>query len=132
MTQKPHDYPFPNKIDREHLHTEQPLDPLINRNLQRPNPLDPIGHIETEGRALRNLASGRMPLWVLLLGWSTIGLISFGILGLSLHQLTEALQMAIVQQQMDEVIFRLLSLIPMAVMSGLFLMILWRATWRRR
>jgi hypothetical protein len=61
-------YQFPGAIDRDHLHTEQPIDPMINSQFKRPNPLDPMGNIEMEGRALRTLASGRVPLWIVMVG----------------------------------------------------------------
>jgi hypothetical protein len=125
-------YPFPGDIDRSKLHTEQQLDPMINREMLLPNPLDPIGHIETEGQAFRNLSSGRMPLWVLMLGWATIGVMAFGLIGLFLHALTDSLQTAIATQKYDPLWLAIVSLLPGLLIPGLLLMVLFRATWRSR
>jgi hypothetical protein len=125
-------YKFPSDIDRDHLHTEQPLDPMINRRMQMPNPLDPIGNIETEGRALRNLASGRIPMWVLLCGWATIGLIGFLTLGLTLQTLVSGGKDAIANNRLGDFFLLLLAIAPLFVIGGLIIIILYRATWRQR
>lgn len=125
-------YQFPGDIDRSQLHTEQQLDPLINREMYMPSPLLPMGNIETEGRALRNLSSGRMPLWVLMLGWCTIGFIAFGTIGLCLHATTNNIQTAIATQQYDQVWQSIGTLVVGISVPTVLLMILFRATWRSR
>jgi hypothetical protein len=62
-------YQFPGDIDRTQLRTEQQLDPMINRKMIMPNPLDPMGNIAAEGRAMRSISSGRMPKWILMTAW---------------------------------------------------------------
>jgi hypothetical protein len=125
-------YKFPSDIDRSQLHTEQQLDPMINRQMYRPNPLDPIGNIETEGRALRHLANGRMPLAIIILGWGTIGLIAFSMIGLFLQIMTASIQTAIATQQYDQVWLSIGALIVGTSIPTLLLTILFRATWRSR
>jgi hypothetical protein len=128
----PQNYKFPGDIDRDNLRTEQQLDPMLNRSMQYPNPLDPIGNIETEGRALRNLSSGRMPLWVLMLSWATIGFSSFLFCGLLLKNILPEARSAIQTQQYDRLWLSTITVLPSLVFAGLILFILFRATWRSR
>lgn len=125
-------YKFPSDIDRDHLSTEQPLDPMLNRSMQYPNALDPIGHIETEGRAFRNLVRGNIPRWALLLGWGSIGVLCFGVLGIAINFLTSEFQRSIDHQNFDLFIYSLLGFLPGAIVSILMMMILWRATFGKR
>lgn len=125
-------YKFPSDIDRDRLSTEQPLDPMLNRSMQYPNPLDPIGHIETEGRAFQNLVRGHLPRWVLLTGWGSLGILCFGLLGIVVNILTSELQQAISTQNFDRLIYGLLGSLPGVVVSILLIMILWRATFGKR
>jgi hypothetical protein len=107
MSERSAKYKFPGEIDRDHLRTEQPIDPMINRRIQMPNPLDPMGNIAMEGRAMQNLSSGRVPMWVLMSSWATIGLLSFLLLVMRPSA-------------------------PIVLLALLFITILFRATWRKR
>jgi hypothetical protein len=122
-------YRFPGAIDRDHLHTEQPIDPMINSHLKRPNPLDPMGNIEMEGRALRTLASGRVPLWIVMVGWGTIGLGSFLLLGVAMHEIVTAFREG---DRGGELLATAMAFAPMALATLLMITILFRATWRQR
>ncbi|NJN48808.1 MAG: hypothetical protein HC805_02150 [Alkalinema sp. RL_2_19] len=128
----PQNYKFPDDIDRTQLRTEQQLDPMLNRSMQYPNPLDPIGNIETEGRALRNLSSGHMPRWVLMLSWATIGFSSFLFCGLLLKNILPEAISAIQTQQYDRLWLSTIAVLPSLLFAGLILLILFRATWRSR
>jgi hypothetical protein len=125
---EPARYQFPGAIDRVHLHTEQPIDPMINSQFKRPNPLDPMGNIEMEGRALRTLASGRVPLWIVMVGWGTIGVGSFLLLGMALRALAEAFRTG----QAGELLVTIMAFAPMILVTLLVIAILFRATWRQR
>jgi hypothetical protein len=124
----PTKYRFPGAIDRAHLHTEQPIDPMINSQFKRPNPLDPMGNIEMEGRALRTLASGRVPLWIVMVGWGTIGVGSFLLLGMALRALAEAFRTG----QAGELLVTIMAFAPMILVTLLVIAILFRATWQQR
>jgi hypothetical protein len=125
---EPAKYQFPGAIDRDYLHTEQPIDPMINSQFKRPNPLDPMGNIEMEGRALRTLASGRVPLWMVMAGWGTIGLGSFLLLGLVMRDLAEAFGMG----RTGEFFVTVMASAPIILVTLLVIAILFRATWRQR
>jgi hypothetical protein len=133
-------YQFPGDIDdlrsvadhRTQLRTEQQLDPMINRKMIMPNPLDPMGNIEAEGRAMRSISSGRMPTWVLMAAWGTIGLGTFLTLGVALHTLTAAFQAGRGDEQIAEWFVMAIGYAPMILISLLVLTILFRGTWRKR
>jgi hypothetical protein len=125
-------YQFPGDIDRTQLRTEQQLDPMINRKMIMPNPLDPMGNIETEGRGLQNLAQGRMPTWVIMMSWATFGLGNFLFCGFLLQTLIPEATIALAQQNYDRFWLTLLSVLPQLLFSGLIWIVLCRATWRRR
>jgi hypothetical protein len=122
-------YKFPGAIDRHRLHTEQPIDPMINSQFKRPNPLDPMGNIEMEGRALRTLASGRVPLWMVMVGWGTIGLGSFLLLGVAIRELVTAFREG---DRGGELLATAMAFAPMILVTLLMITILFRATWRQR
>lgn len=132
MSQEPSKNFLPIDPSRDRLYTEQPLDPHLHREMHLPNPLDPIGNIETEGRALRTLARGRIPKWALLTGWATIGLGSVISLGLIGQMMVTAIHHAIVTNRLNGLIPLLLSIVPALVITLLMLMILYRATFRSR
>lgn len=117
---------FPSDINYRDLRTEQPLDPQRYPEMQIPNPLDPMGRIASEGRAMRNLAGGRMPTWVLFCSWATIGLCSFLFLGLGLQFMGEAMR-----KQPSDMLLVLLQMLPLLIFPTLMLMVLVRATWRK-
>lgn len=118
---------FPSDIDYDRLNTEQPLDPQSYQDMQLPNPLDPMGRINSEGRAFRNLASGRMPTWILFCAWMTIGLFSFIFLGLGLQSLFEA-----IKKPSSDWLPLVLQMLPLMIFPTLILMVLVRATWGKR
>jgi hypothetical protein len=132
MSKESSKYKFPGDIDRDHLTTEQPIDPMVNREMQMPNPFDPIGNITMEGQAMRNLTRRRMPIWVLMAAWASIGLFSFGVLGMVMSLLAQVFG-TIGQRgyRLEDFLtigcFILLSLVPLLVIAVLF-----RATWRKR
>jgi hypothetical protein len=132
MSDKTPKYKFPGDIDRSLIHSEQPLDPMLNHPMKMPNPLDPMGNIETEGRAMRNLASGRIPMWVLMTGWATIGLGSFLLLDLALQSLAIAFQQGKGGDRLGEFLLAIVAFAPMLLIAGLIITILFRATWRKR
>jgi hypothetical protein len=125
-------YQFPGDIDRTQLHTEQQLDPMINRQMYMPNPLDPMGQIETDGRALRNLAQRRMPTWVIMISWATIGLSNFLFCSFLLRICIQEATIALHQKNNDRLWMSLGAVLPQLVFSGLIAIVLCRATWRRR
>ncbi len=125
-------YKFPSDIDRSQLRSEQQLDPMLHRPMQMPNPLDPMGNIATEGRAMRNLASGRIPMWILMTGWATIGLGSFLVLGLALQSLAIAFQAGKGGDWVGNFLLAIVAYAPMLLITGLVITILFRATWRKR
>ncbi|MGI0495348.1 hypothetical protein ACN4EG_26515 [Alkalinema pantanalense CENA528] len=132
MSQEPPKNFLPIDPSRDRLYTEQPLDPQLYREMRLPNPLDPIGSIETEGRALRTLAKGRMPKWVVFTGWATIGLGSFASLGMIIRAIMPEIIRAIVTNHLSNLILAILSITPALVTTILMLMILYRATFRSR
>ncbi|OUC12197.1 MAG: hypothetical protein B0A82_23760 [Alkalinema sp. CACIAM 70d] len=132
MSQEPSKNFLPIDPTRDRLYTEQPLDPQLHREMHLPNPLDPIGSIETEGRALRTLAKGRMPKWVLFTGWATIGLGSVISLGLIGQAVVSEIRQAISTNHLSDLIPAILSIAPALVIAILMLMILYRATFRSR
>ena len=130
MSEHKSDYQFPNHHDR--YTTEQPIDPQLHRPLIQPNPFDPIGNIETEGQAFRNLAKGRTPRWVLLTSWVFFGGGSFLALGASFKMLAYESQRAIATDRLGS-----FGLIAIPSLMGIFscalmLTILVRATWPKR
>ncbi len=54
-----------------------PVSPSMHSYDRIPSGYDPMGEIELRGRSYRSLASGRMPLWVLVGGWLFLGIPSF-------------------------------------------------------
>lgn len=132
MSEQSTKYKFPGDIDRDHLTTEQPIDPMINRKLQMPNPLDPMGNIAMVGRAMRNLSSGRMPMWVLMSAWATIGLISFLLLGMAINNLIEAFRVGKGIDRLGEFLLAMGAFAPIILITLLLITILFRATWRKR
>jgi hypothetical protein len=111
-------YQFPGDIDRANLRTEQPIDPMINREMIMPSPLDPMGQIAAEGRGFRNLAQGRMP--------------TFLLCGLLLQTFIPEATIALGQRNYDRFWLSVFSVLPQLIFSGLIWMVLCRATWRRR
>ena len=49
-----------------------------------PSAYDPVGEIYSEGRAMRGLSTGAMPIWVLLTGWALFGGFFFLLLGVGI------------------------------------------------
>jgi hypothetical protein len=125
-------YQFPGDIDRTQLRTEQQLDPMINRKMIMPNPLDPMGNIAAEGRAMRSISSGRMPKWILMTAWGTIGFGTFLMLGMVLSTLAESIKAGRGDEQVSEWFVMAIGYAPMILISLLVLTILWRGTWRKR
>ena len=130
MSKQKSDYQFPNHHDR--YTTEQPIDPQLHRPLIQPNPFDPIGNIETEGQAFRNLAKGRMPRWVLLTSWVFFGGGSFLALGATVKTLIYEFQQATTTARLISFgVFSIFCLLGI-FLCVLILTILVRATWRKR
>ncbi len=125
-------YQFPGNIDRSKLRTEQQLDPMINRKMIMPNPLDPMGNIEAEGRAVRSISSGRMPKWILMTAWGTIGLGTFLTLGMVLSTLAESIKSGRGDGPSSGWFVMAIGYSPVILISLLILTILFRGTWRKR
>lgn len=49
-----------------------------------PSAYNPVGEIYSEGRAMRGMSTGAMPLWVLLTGWALFGGFFFLLLGVAI------------------------------------------------
>ncbi len=130
MSKQKSDYQFPNHHDR--YTTEQPIDPQLHRPLIQPNPFDPIGNIETEGQAFRNLAKGRTPRWVLLTSWVFFGGGSFLALGSTVKMLIYEFQRATtIDRLIPFGVFAIFCLLGI-FLCVLMLTILVRATWHKR
>jgi hypothetical protein len=140
MSEQSPQYKFPGEIDdlrsvgdhRRKLHTEQPIDPMINREMLMPSPLDPMGQIAAEGRGFRNLAQGRMPTWVIMMSWATFGFGNFLLCGLLLQNSISEATIALGQRNYDRLWLSVFSVLPQLIFSGLIWIVLCRATWRRR
>jgi hypothetical protein len=123
-------YQFPN--DRDRYTTEQPIEPQLYRPLIQPNPFDPIGNIETEGKAFRTLVSGRTPRWVLWTSWVFFGGISFLTLGATFKMLADEFQRAIATDRLGSFGLLMIPALMGIILCSLMLTILVRATWRKR
>ena len=130
MSEQKSDYQFPNHHDR--YSTEQPIDPQLHRPLIQPNPFDPIGNIETEGQAFRNLATGRTPRWALLTSWVFFGGGSFLALGATFKMLAYEFQRAIVTDRLGSFLGLMVPSLLGVFLCTLMLTILVRATWCKR
>ena len=132
MSEQSPRYKFPSDIDRSQLRTEQPLDPQLYAEMHLPNPLDPMGNIAMEGRAMRRLSSGRIPTWILITGWATIGIGSFLSLGLTFRTLVAAYQAGQLAEQFIGLLVLAMAIAPALLITGACTVILVRATWRKR
>lgn len=130
MSEQKSDDHFPKRDAR--YSTEQPIDPQLHRPLIQPNPFDPIGNIETEGKAFRNLANGRTPRWVLLTSWIFFGGGSFLVLGATFKMLANEFQQAIKADRLGSFGMLAIPSLMGIFFCSLMLTILVRATWRKR
>lgn len=99
-------------FDRNDLVVELPAQPSSPYPERIPLGYDPMGDIHLRGRAMRGLAGGRIPWWILISGW-----ILFGVPTLFL---------------LSELIRGNLAALPALLMFGIFIMILWRGTAAKR
>ena len=77
-----------------------------------PSGYDPMGEIYLRGRAMRSLASGRIPWWIIMSGWVLVGVPTLCLLSLVLQGHLEIL--------------------PVLLIFGIFISILWRGTVAKR
>lgn len=101
---------LPNrKSDKDRLIVEIPIESKFPYPDRLPSGYDPVQSIGLEGRAFRGLAGGRMPWWILITGWIIFG--GFALLTLSLA-----------------ITSGFLSSLPLLILNGLPIAILWRGT----
>lgn len=100
------------RLDTSKLFVELPATPSFPYPEKIPFGYDPIGEIYLRGRASRNLASGKIPWWVLVTGWSLFGGGLSLILAITVHTLSFEILLTV--------------LLPL-----IFLMILWRGTYAK-
>ena len=72
----PKDYIFPEE-EQPVYGVDIPVSPHTHSYDRIPSGYDPMGEIELRGRSYRSLASGRMPIWVLIGGWIFFGIPAF-------------------------------------------------------
>ncbi|OKH18871.1 hypothetical protein [[Limnothrix rosea] IAM M-220] len=70
------DYGLP-EAEKPVYGVDVPVNPPVHSYDRIPSGYDPMGEIQLRGRSYRSLASGRMPLWVLVGGWLFLGIPSF-------------------------------------------------------
>jgi hypothetical protein len=98
-----------NRLDKGSPSNEISPDPRPVEYNKIPNPLDPMGQIETEGLMFRTLLTGRVAWWVLVIAWITFGGPALLLLYVGLTSLS-------------------LGALPILVISVAFLIILCRST----
>ena len=109
--------PFPKdiaraKVNSDDLVVELPSHSPSPYQERIPSGYDPMGEIYLRGRAMRGLASGRIPWWVLTAGWLLFGVPTLFFLSLLLQGHLEIL--------------------PALLLFGIFVLILWRGTIAKR
>lgn len=111
MSEKDEPNPFfkDEKLDKDKLFVELPVEQKPVEHERIPSGFDPMGEINIRGRAARSLAGGRIRWWVLLSGWIIFG----GFALLILYAAVISLDLA--------------ALMPLAFVA-IPLLILWRGT----
>ncbi|AFY37958.1 hypothetical protein Lepto7376_1622 [[Leptolyngbya] sp. PCC 7376] len=102
------EYVFPEE-EKLVYRVDIPVNPHAYSYDRIPSGYEPMGEIELRGRSYRSLASGRMPLWVLVGGWLFLG---FPALGLSILILISGGW----------------TMLPLFLMANIIPWILWRGT----